>query len=53
MESRQVIGFLIALSCTDVVRHTGQTEGTVTDDWLELIQDFTLISNKNIICWSW
>ena len=32
MESRQVIGFLITLSCTDVVRHTGRTERTVTND---------------------
>ena len=31
MESQQVIGFLITL-CTYVVRHTGGTEGTVTDD---------------------
>ena len=30
-ESRQVIGFLITLSCKDVARHTGGTEGTVTD----------------------
>ena len=26
----------------DFVRHTGGTEGTVTDDWLELIQGFAL-----------
>ena len=31
-ESRQVIGFLITSLRTDVVRHTGGTEGTVTDD---------------------
>ena len=46
-ESRQVIGFLITLSYIDVVRHTGGTEGTVADDWLDLMQ------NKNIVCWSW
>ena len=34
MESQQVIGFLILLLYTDVVRHTGATEGTVTNDWL-------------------
>ena len=42
MESQQVRGFLIILLCTDVVRHTDGTEGTVTDDRLDLIQDFTL-----------
>ena len=26
------IAFLITLPCTDIVRHTGGTEGTVTDD---------------------
>ena len=36
------IAFLITLSCTDIVRHTGGTEGTVTDDWLDLIQGFAL-----------
>ena len=30
--TEQVIGFLFTLSCTDFVRHTGGTEGTVTDD---------------------
>ena len=33
--------FLITL-CTGVVRRTGGTEGTVTDEWQDLIQDFTL-----------
>ena len=42
VESQQVRGFLITLLCTDVVRHTDGTEGTVTDDRLDLIQDFTL-----------
>ena len=31
-ESRQVIGFLITLLCTVVIRQTGRTEGTITDD---------------------
>ena len=31
-ESRQVIGFLITILCTDVVRQTDGTEGTVTDN---------------------
>ena len=37
-----MIGFLITLLCTDVVTYTGGTEVTGTDDWLDLIQDFTL-----------
>ena len=39
--SRQVIGFLITLLCKYVVKHTGETEQTVIDDGLGLIQDFT------------
>ena len=41
-ESSKVIGFLITLIHTDVVGHTGGTEVIVTDDWLDLLQDFTL-----------
>ena len=36
------VGFLITSLCRDVVWHTGGTEGAVTDEWLDLIQDFTL-----------
>ena len=35
MESHQVLGFLITLLHTDVVRHTAGTEGAVTDDGLD------------------
>ena len=41
-ELSKVIGFLITLLYTDVVGHTGGTEVIVTDDWLDLLQDFTL-----------
>ena len=41
-ESSKVIGFLITLIHTDVFGHTGGTEVIVTDDWLDLLQDFTL-----------
>ena len=41
-ELSKVIGFLIKLLYTDVVGHTGGTEVIVTDDWLDLLQDFTL-----------
>ena len=42
MESRQVIGFLITVSRTDVIIHTCGTEGTLADGRLDLIQNFTL-----------
>ena len=42
MESWQVVGFLITWWCTDVLKNTGETEGTVADEWQDLTQDFLL-----------